>query len=246
MSHLVLLEMMGIGLLVGLAKTSIGGLGLLCAALLTQILPAKESTGVLLILLIIGDLFAITAYRKYVDWKFLRTLFMPVFVGLVFGAIFLSQSTDESLKKFIGWVVVILVILYPLSQYWQKKNSDLNSRFPRFLRLTLGSTAGFMSMVANSGGTPMSIYLFLRRESVMNFLANSAWFFFIVNLIKLPFTIGLGILEVTSFKFILPAIPAIAVGALIGKKIVSQINQKIFQNLTLISAGLVGMKLILS
>ena len=65
-------------------------------------------------------------------------------------------------------------------------------------------------------------------------------------MIKLPFTIGLGILEVTSFKFILPAIPAIAVGALIGKKIVSQINQKIFQNLTLISAGLVGIKLILS
>jgi hypothetical protein len=55
MSPLVLVEMIGIGLLVGLAKTSIGGLGLLCAALLTQILPAKESTGVLLILLVIGD-----------------------------------------------------------------------------------------------------------------------------------------------------------------------------------------------
>jgi uncharacterized membrane protein YfcA len=246
MSFPFLLEMMGIGLLVGLAKTSIGGLGLLCAALLTQIIPAKESTGVLLILLIFGDLFAIRVYRKSVDWNFLRTLIKPVFMGLFFGAIFLSRSTDESLKIFIGWVVLILVLLYPLSQYWEKNYSDLNSRFPNLIRLTLGSTAGFMSMVANSGGTPMSIYLFLRRDSVLNFLANSAWFFFIVNLIKLPFTIGLGILNVTSFKFILPAIPAIAVGALIGKKIVSQINQKIFQNLTLISAGLIGIKLIFS
>lgn len=246
MSHLLFLEMIGIGLLVGLTKTSIGGLGLLCAALLTQIIPAKESTGVLLILLIVGDLFAIRVYRKYVDWNFLRTLIKPVFMGLVFGALFLSRSTDESLKKFIGWVVLILVLLYPLSQYWQKNNSDLNSRFPRVVRLTLGSTAGFMSMVANSGGTPMSIYLFLRRDSVLNFLANSAWFFFIVNLIKLPITLSLGILNISSFRFILPSLPAIAVGALIGKKIVSQINQQIFQNLTLISAGLVGTKLILS
>ena len=73
-------------------------------------------------------------------------------------------------------------------------------------------------MVANSGGTPMSIYLFLRRDSVLNFLANSAWFFFIVNLTKLPFTLGLGLLDIYSFIYILPALPAIALGAFAGKK----------------------------
>jgi uncharacterized membrane protein YfcA len=115
MSLILLIQMLGIGLLVGLAKTSISGLGLLCAVLMTAIIPARESTGVLLVLLIVGDLFAIGVYRKHVDWKFLRTLIKPVFVGLVIGALFLSQSTDESLKKAIGWVVLVLVLIYPVS-----------------------------------------------------------------------------------------------------------------------------------
>lgn len=246
MPLILLIQMLGIGLLVGLAKTSMGGLGLLCAVLITEIIPARESTGVLLVLLIVGDLFAIGVYRNYVDWRFLRTLIKPVFVGLIIGALFLSQATDESLKKVIGWIVLVLVFLYPISQYWQRNHSDLSSRFPQTLRVALGSTAGFMSMVANSGGTPMSIYLFLRRDSVLNFLANSAWFFFIVNLTKLPFTLGLGLLDIYSFIYILPALPAIALGAFAGKKVVTLIDQNLFQNLTLISAALVGIKLILS
>jgi len=246
MSLILLIQMLGIGLLVGLAKTSISGLGLLCAVLMTAIIPARESTGVLLVLLIVGDLFAIGVYRKHVDWKFLRTLIKPVFVGLVIGALFLSQSTDESLKKAIGWVVLVLVLIYPVSQYWQRNHSDIGSRFPHALRVTFGSTAGFMSMVANSGGTPMSIYLFLRRDSVLDFLANSAWFFFIVNLTKLPFTFGLGLVDIHSLTYILPALPGIALGAFAGKKVLSQIDQSLFQNLILISAALVGIKLILS
>ena len=234
-----------IGFLIGLSKTSIGGIGMINAALLATILPAKESTGVLLVLLITGDLFAIGVYKKHVEWRMLQKLIGPVIVGVLAGVYFLSHSTDQSLKKTIGWIVLILVVLYPISQRLQSRDFDISLKYPKPLRIILGSAAGFMSMVANSGGPPMSIYLLMRRNTVMNFLGNTAWFFFAVNVFKLPFTLGLGLLDFQSFQYIFPALPAVPVGAIVGRKIVSKIDLELFQKITLVTAVIVGVNLII-
>lgn len=233
-----------VGFLTGITKTAIGGIGMLNAALLATLMPAKESTGVMLILLISGDLFAIGVYKKHVEWKMLQKLIWPVILGVFTGAYFLYHSSDLSLKRTIGWIVLLLVAFYPVSQRLLSRNFDLSLRYPRTLGAVLGATSGFMSMVANSGGPPMSIYLLLRKNSVMNFLGNSAWFFFAINLFKVPFTLALGILNFGSLQYLIPALPAVPLGALVGRKIVSKINQELFQNLTLMMAALAGLNLI--
>ena len=246
MSLSLILLLVLIGFLIGLSKTAIGGIGLVNAALLATIMPAKESTGVLLVLLIFGDLFAIGVYKKHVEWKVLRKLIWPVIAGVIVGAYFLSHSSDESLKKTIGWIVLLLVVFYPISQRLQKRELDISLRYPKPLRIVLGSMAGFMSMVANSGGPPMSIYLLMRRNSVMNFLGNTAWFFFVINVFKVPFTLGLGLLDFQSFQYIFPALPAVPVGAILGRKLVNKINLELFQKITLVTAAAAGLNLILS
>ena len=234
-----------IGFLTGFSKTAIGGIGLVNAALLATILPAKESMGVMLILLITGDLFAIGIYKKHVEWKMLRSLIWPIIFGIFAGVYFLSRSTDASLKHTIGAIVILLVILYPISQRLQNNNFSLNLRYPKSLRLTLGVMTGFMSMVANSGGPPMSIYLLLRKNNVMKFMGNNAWLFFLVNLFKLPFVFALGLLDFNSLSYIIPALPLVPLGALLGRKVINKINQELFQNITLISAALAGINLLL-
>ena len=104
---------------------------------------------------------------------------------------------------------------------------------------------GFMSMVANSGGPPMSIYLLLRKNTVMKFMGNNAWLFFLVNLFKLPFVFALGLLDFNSLSYIVPALPLVPLGALLGRKVINKINQELFQNITLISAALAGLNLLL-
>ena len=74
MSLGLILLLVLIGFLIGLSKTAIGGIGMVNAALLATVMPAKESTGVLLVLLIVGDFFAIGVYKKHVEWKMLRKL----------------------------------------------------------------------------------------------------------------------------------------------------------------------------
>ena len=244
MSLTLILLLALIGFLTGFSKTAIGGIGMVNAALLATLLPAKESMGVMLILLITGDLFAIGVYKKHVEWKMLRGLIWPIIFGIFGGVYFLSRSTDISLKHTIGVIVLLLVILYPISQRLQRNNFSLNLRYPKALPLSLGLMTGFMSMVANSGGPPMSIYLLLRENTVMKFMGNNAWLFFLVNLFKLPFTLALGLLNFESLYYILPALPMVPLGAMLGRKVINKLNLELFQNITLVSAALAGLNLL--
>lgn len=246
MSLSLLLTMMLVGFLIGIAKTAIGGMGMVSAALLANVLSAKESTGVILVLLLVGDLFAIGIYKKHVEWKVLKSLMWPVAAGLLVGVAFLANVSDLSLKRTIGWIVLVLVAAFPISQRLLNGDLDLVGKFPKIIGYSLGSMAGFMSMIANAGGPPMSIYLLMRRNSVMNFLGNNAWFFFLLNASKVPFTLALGILKFQSLQYILPAIPTVALGAILGRRYITRINQQLFQNITLVSAAAAGLNLVIS
>jgi uncharacterized membrane protein YfcA len=245
MSVSLILTMMLVGFFIGVGKTAIGGLGLVSAALLANVLSAKQSTGVILVLLLVGDLFAIGIYKKHVEWKVLKGLMWPVAAGLLVGVAFLANVSDLSLKRTIGWIVLILVAAFPISQRFLKGEIDLALRYPRAIGSTLGSMAGFMSMVANAGGPPMNIYLLLRKNSVLNFLGNNAWLFFLLNASKVPFMLALGIIKFQSLQYILPAVPTVAIGALLGRKYISRINQELFQNITLVSAAAAGLNLVI-
>ena len=82
-------------LLVGLSKTALPGVTTIAVAMFAQVLPAKESTGVMLLLLLTGDLPAIWTYRRDADAAMLRRLVPAVVVGVLLGALFLDVGLDE-------------------------------------------------------------------------------------------------------------------------------------------------------
>ena len=235
-----------VGFLIGVSKTAFGGLGLVSVAILANFIPARESTGVLLILLITGDLFAIKLYFKHVEWKLIRSISGQVVLGIFGGVLFLASTGDGELKKTIGIVIVLLVLLFQVAQKLQSGDSTPLAKFPNIIKNSLGTIAGFMSMVANSGGAPMSIFLLLSRNSKMAFLGNTAWIFFLINLLKVPFILALGILSINSLEYLLPSIPAVVLGTLVGKKLISRVNMAWFQRVTLLSAFVAGLRLLLS
>ena len=99
------------GLLIGVAKTALPGLATIAVAMFAAVLPAKESTAVMLILLLVGDLLAVWAYRHDVDWKALRSLVPPVFIGLMVGAIVLDHISDNGMRKMIGIILLALTAI---------------------------------------------------------------------------------------------------------------------------------------
>ena len=95
--------------LTGLAKTVLPGAATIAVALFAAVLPAKESTGVMLVLLLVGDVLAVWSYRHDADVTMLRRLIPAVAVGVLAGAVFLRLASDTGTRRVIGVVLLLLI-----------------------------------------------------------------------------------------------------------------------------------------
>ena len=219
-------------LLVGFGKTAIGGVVMIAVALSAMVLPTKESTGFMLMMLLTGDVVAVWTYRKNVDWRLIGRLVLPVLAGIAVGAGFLSWVDDLVLKRTIAVIVLVLLV----AGFWPDK---LAAHRP-WVGRGYGALAGFTTMVANAGGSPMSLYLLAAKYDKWRFLGTSAWFFFVVNLVKVPFSVGLGLITVESLLLDAILVPAVLAGAVGGRRLAARMDQGLFDKLvimlTLVSA----------
>ena len=91
----------------------------------------------------------------------------------------------------------------------------------------------------------MTIYLLLSGLTMLQFLGTAAWFFFIVNLAKLPFSIALGLVEPGSRRLDLVLAPLVAVGAVAGLRLIRRLDQAQFEKVVLVVAALSAVPLLL-
>lgn len=227
-------------LIIGISKASVGGLGLVASVLFASVMPAKESTAAVLLILICGDLFACFAYRHDVEWRTILRLAPSVVMGVAVGSWFLGISSDAGIRKAIGVVVVMMAA----SQFLLRRRRKPD-HLPHAITWLAGGTAGLTSMVANAGGAPMAIYLMNMHIGMQRYLGTTAWFFFGLNLFKVPFSVHLGLLHGDRVISLLWCIPVVAAGAWLGRRLVRRISMETFQTVTLLSAMAGGLNLLL-
>jgi uncharacterized protein len=217
----------------GLAKTGIAGLGILPAVLFANVLPARESTGALVPLLLCGDVFGVMYFRKHASWPHLWRLFAWVAAGLVAGYFALGQFNDAQVRRMIG---VILLLMLALHGWRGRRRDDLAERLPHSIWFTalMGLLAGFATMVANAAGPVMVLYLLAIGLPKLVFIGTGAWFFLLVNAFKVPLSAHLGL--ITSDSLLMDAILVVPLipGALLGPRILNHINQSAFEKMVLI------------
>ncbi|GAA2725446.1 sulfite exporter TauE/SafE family protein [Cellulomonas aerilata] len=239
--------------LVGLSKTALPGAGTLAVAVFAAVLPARESTGTLLVLLIVGDLFAVRMYHAHADFPTLRRMVPTVLVGVGVGAVFLALAGDTTVRRVIA-VILLALVGVTLARRRAAARRSAPPAAPggvpapapaegsrRLGTGVYGTLAGFTTMVANAGGPVMSLYLLAARFPVQQFLGTAAWFFLAVNLAKTPFSVALGLISLASLTLDLMLAPAVVVGALVGRRVARRIDQAVFERLvltlTVVSAG---------
>ncbi|MCM8804794.1 MAG: sulfite exporter TauE/SafE family protein [Candidatus Omnitrophica bacterium] len=227
------------GFLIGLSKTGIPGIGILAIPLTAIILPAKPSTGLILPMLIIGDIFAVVYYRRKAVWKYVIRLLPFATSGIIIGYFLMGKINDIQLSKFIG--IIILTILL-LNWYWNKKEIKVPEKF--YFAIFIGLFAGITTMMANAAGPILIIYLLSMKLPKTEFVGTGAWYFFILNWFKVPFSVNLGLINIYSLKLNFLLIPGITVGALLGIFFLKKISQKIFNNLVQILTVIAALKLI--
>lgn len=212
---------------IGLSKTAVPGAGTVAVAIFAAVLPAKQSTGTILLLLILADLFAITMYRRTVNWRALLRLAPAVVVGILLGVVFLAVAGDVWVKRTIGILLLAVIAITLLRRRFSTTAADPGSH--RVAAATYGTLGGFTTMVANAAGPVMSMYFLAARFSVKEFLGTAAWFFFLVNVSKVPFSIGLGLIAPPGLLVDLVLGPVVIVGALLGRWLAGRMDQRVFE-----------------
>lgn len=218
-------------LMVGFAKTSFGGAGSLAAVCFAAALPARESTGALLPLLISGDLLALALYRRHCQWRTLARLVPGVLPGMLLGVWFVAEADDGLMRVAIGLILLVMSV-------WQllQRRTGARGEAPHLSHAAVavvGVTAGFTTMTANAGGPVMTLYLLASGMVMLELLGTVAWFFFVVNLLKVPFSAGLDLISTASLATDAALVPVMLVGGLLGALLVRRISQVTFERAAL-------------
>ncbi len=230
-------------LVVGLSKTGVPGVSMLSVAIFANLLPTKQASGFVLPLLLCGDLVAVFSYRRHTEWKHLRRLFLWTGAGVVLGALALGRIDDRQARLLVGGIVVALVGLH----LWRKRGAGSGNVAEHgvWFAPMIGVLAGFTTLVANAAGPLMAIYLLAMRLPKLAFIGTSAVFFLLLNLFKVPFMVGLGLITPESVRFNLVLVPAVLAGALVGRWALPRVSQTWFERLALLLSAAAGLKLLL-
>lgn len=230
---------------IGFAKAGVPSMGILVVTTLMIIFPAKASVGILLPMLIAGDIFAVVFYRRSVVWRHLFSLVPWVLIGILLGYLVLERVNSEQLQPLIGFIVLAMIILH----FWRDRLGErFNQMLPasRSFTVLMGALGGFTTMVGNAAGGVMAIYLLVKGLPKREFVGTGAWFFLFVNLIKVPFYIHLGLITTSTAAFNITMIPLIIAGAFIGARVLPLIPQKTFQVLVLGFAAVGAVRLLVA
>jgi len=230
--------------MVGFSKTGIPSLGILAVTLFALIFPAKYSVGILLPMLIVGDIVAVAYYRKAAVWKYLVILIPSVVIGVISGYFVLDWVDDRQLSVMIGAIVLVLIAVHLIRDRLGDRINEFLSQSRVFTDF-LGWLAGFTTMVGNAAGGVMSIYFLSKGLPKKEFVGTGAWYFLLVNLFKVPFNVQLGLITAESLLFNAYTVPFILLGAWIGIRTLPRIPQKHFQMLVLFFSAVGGVWLLL-
>ncbi len=228
--------------MIGASKTGLPGLGILVVPLMAYVFPASKSVGIVLGILIIGDLFAVIYHHRNANWMHLIKLLPIAFVGLVAGSFIMKMIGDKQLRPIIGTIVLVLLVL----NYWMKTKGEgkIAVAGEWWFAVIFGFLAGVTTIMANAAGPIMILYLLAMKLERVEFVGTAAWFFFIVNWLKVPFLTNLDLINAESVKINLTVLPLVLLGAFLGMAALKRIPEKVFSAVVQILSAIAAVKLL--
>jgi uncharacterized membrane protein YfcA len=228
----------------GVGKAGLAGMSLVHVLIFAFLFGARDSTGVVLPMLLIGDVGAIRLYHQHARWDYVRRMLPPACIGVIGGALLMRWLSDAAFKPTIGWIILALVAMQ-LARTYRPDWFGSVPHAPAFA-WTIGLLAGATTMLANAAGPVFAIYCLAVGLPKLEFAGTNAWFFLIVNAFKVPFSLALGLIHRQTLLFNVALAPAIVVGLLGGRWIIHRVPQRVFDVLLLAFAAIAAVRLIVA
>ncbi len=237
-----LIILTSVAVMLGMAKVGIAGTGMIAVPLMALAFGGKESTGLLLTILIFADVMGVLYFHQHASWHHLRRLLPFAMIGIVVGTV-TGNHIDDLMFRFL--MAIIIFASLPL-MIWQQREQAQQVPDAKWFVYSVGILGGFTTMVGNLAGPVMAMYLLSMRFPKNQFIGTAAWFFFIINLAKVPFhVVAWGTITWNSVMLTAVFIPAVILGAWIGLKIINLINEYVFRWLVIIMTAVAALAMVL-
>lgn len=227
---------------IGFSKSGFSGVSMVHVVVFAAVFGARTSTGILLPLLIIGDLLAVKLFGSQVQWPYIRRLLPPAVVGVVIGWWLLDKLNETSVRPIIGWLILIFAGVQAL-RIWRPK---LFEKIPHaaWFAWTLGLLAGITTMLANAAGPLVALYMIAVSLPKFQLIGTSAWFFLVLNTFKIPFSANLGLIDANTLTLNAVLAPMVGLGMLAGRSLVHRLPQKTFDTTLLVLTAVAALRLL--
>lgn len=229
----VLAAVAAASLLIGLAKGGLSGLGPLLTVLVATVMPARVAVGLLLPMLMVGDIASVVAHRGHWNLPILRRLLPGAVIGVVAASLFLQSVSERGLQIMLAGFTLAFVA-YRLAEPVVARRRAVASPGPKWATAA-GIATGITSTVAHVGGPPVAVYLLAERVEPRPFVATNAALFFLVNWMKVPGYVHAGLFDVDLIWQLAPLALLIAPGILAGRWFVRVVRPEVFDRFILIS-----------
>lgn len=228
------------GMLIGMSKVGVPGVSMIVVPAMAFIFGAKQSTGVLLPILMIADIFGVAYYRRHANWAYLIKVLPWAVVGLLV-ALWIGETVND--KQFKNLIAILVFCSIGLMIWQDKRKETLFFPDKWWFAALMGILGGFATMIGNVAGPVFAIYLLAMHLPKNSFIGTGAWFFMIINFSKFPLQLFVwNNINRETLSIDLITVPAIALGAFLGFKIVKIIPENTFRAfvivITVISAFL--------
>ncbi|MDO6841552.1 sulfite exporter TauE/SafE family protein [Paraglaciecola chathamensis] len=228
--------------LIGMSKTGVAGVALFTIPIMAIIFGGKDSSGLMLPLLVMADLFAVTYYRRHVNWSYLVKLFPSAAVGVILATLIGNHIDDQLFRSVMG---IIIFVSLAIMLWMETANKNAIPDYMWFAIL-MGLLGGFTSMIGNLAAAVMALYLLSMRLPKNEYIGTGAWFFLAVNVFKVPFHVfAWHTISLNSFYLNVALLPIIALGAFVGIRIVRIIPEKQYRWLILAATGIAAIIMVI-
>lgn len=227
---------------IGLSKAGLAGMGLVPVVVFALLFGARESTGIVLPMLLVADVSAVTVFHRQARWDYVRRMLPPTLAGVVAGALLMRHIDERAFRPLIGG----LILTFTVVQVLRMRRPGLFGHAPHapWFVWMVGLVAGVTTMLANAAGPVIALYVVAVSLPKMEVVGTMAWFFLIVNAFKVPFSLGLDLIHGGTLLMNLALTPAIAAGVVSGGWIVRRLPQRVFDALLLAFAALASLRLL--
>ena len=221
--------------IMGISKSGIKGIGIIIVTLMALAFGAKESTGLMMPLLIAGDIYAVSYYNRHTQWKYIARFLPWMMLGVLIG-VFIGKDLPEQLFKLVMAGIILGSVL--LMFWWDRKKSKQVPTHWSFASF-MGIMAGITTMIGNLAGPVSSIFFLAMRLPKNEFIGTAAWLFLFINIFKLPFHLFVWeTITVEGLIVDLKLIPAVLFGLFIGTRLVKQIQEGFYRKMILVLTAL--------